>query len=352
MKFSGRLQIEADPRNWLKADLNLNHGRLELVSGGDVLGSWSTAQVKAERVEGDRFQLHLGDDRAVFAADDALAFSYEALPALAKKTVLATATGLRGKLRKGLAGPERPPQPDAQDSFRSAPVSLPAVQPEEQADLDEVAPPTRKLRELIQAAVRSNMGDSPPPEHTNSWGPVSAHRDGNSEESVAVAEVFPEPGPVDPVRSEPDEALPDLESEAEFAEPSRQEPSFPDLPEIGHDEVQEERPTFDLSPFFAEPPAAHVTIERARPSLSILDLEGTGFENGDTLGERPAEPFGWIRAAEEAMPAVVDPSAPVVRSLDALLEDVRNGAMTPAQVGAVTDLIRAVAEAIEDKNRR
>ena len=110
MKFSGRLQIEADPRNWLKTELTLNQGRLELVSGGDVLGSWSTAQVKAERVEGDRFQLHLGDDRAVFAADDALAFSYEALPVLAKKSVLAIATGLRGKLRKGLAGAERPAQ--------------------------------------------------------------------------------------------------------------------------------------------------------------------------------------------------------------------------------------------------
>ncbi len=109
MKFSGRLQIEADPRNWVKTDLNLSQGRLELVSGGDILGSWSTAQVKAERVEGDRFQLHLGDDRAVFAADDALAFSYDALPVLAKKSVLAVAGGLRGKLRKGLAAPSVPP---------------------------------------------------------------------------------------------------------------------------------------------------------------------------------------------------------------------------------------------------
>jgi hypothetical protein len=52
------------------------------------------------------------------------------------------------------------------------------------------------------------------------------------------------------------------------------------------------------------------------------------------------------------MPAVVEPPTPVVRSLDTLIEEVRNGAMSPTQVGAVTDLIRAVAEAIEDKNRR
>jgi hypothetical protein len=120
----------------------------------------------------------------------------------------------------------------------------------------------------------------------------------------------------------------------------------------GHDEVPQDRPTFELSPVFAEPAAAYERIERARRSRGILDLEGTGFENGETLGERPAEPFGWIRAAEEAMPAVVEPPTPVVRSLDTLIEEVRNGALSPTQVGAVTDLIRAVAEAIEDKNRR
>jgi hypothetical protein len=354
MKFSGRLQIEADPRNWLKTDLNLNHGRLELVSGGDILGSWSTAQVKAERVEGDRFQLHLGDDRAVFAADDALAFSYEALPVLAKKTVLATASGLREKLRKGLAGAERAALPDPPDSFESLPIPVPDVQPdEEHADLGEVPQPTRKLRDLIQAAVRSNMGDTPAPEG-NSWGgPESVRREPTSEESVAVTAVSPEPEPSAPVWSEPDQALPERESEEDVVvEPPVAEPSFPDVPETGHDEVHQEPPTFDLSPIFAEPAAAHETIERARPSRSILDLEGTGFENGETLGERPAEPFGWIRGAEEAMPAVVGPPTPVVRTLDTLIEEIRNGSMSPALVGAVTDLIRAVAGAIEDKNRR
>jgi hypothetical protein len=362
MKFSGRLQIEADPRNWLKTDLNLSHGRLELVSGGDILGSWSTAQVKAERVEGDRFQLHLGDDRAVFAADDALAFSYEALPVLAKKTVLATATGLRGKLRKGLAGAERSAQPGTQDPVE--PVPSPVAEPEEDVvDVSDVPQPTRKLRDLIQAAVRSNMGEAPAPAEANWWGPESAFRESNSEEPVVDNEVYAEPEPSEPIWSEPDEIMPDPEPEAEVpeAEVSEpevvvethvEEPSVPNLPEIGHDDVPQERPTFDLSPVFAEPAASYETIERARPPRGLLDLEGTGFENGDTLGERPAEPFGWIRAAEEAVPVVVEPPTQVVRSLDTLIEEVRNGGMSPAQVGAVSDLIKAVAEAIEDKNRR
>ena len=419
MKFSGRLQIEADPRNWLKTDLNLNNGRLELVSGGDILGSWSTAQVKAERVEGDRFQLHLGDDRAVFAADDALAFSYEALPALAKKTVLASATGLRGKLRKGLGSADRTAQTDTQDPVEPVAAAVADFEPEEDVvDVNDVPQPPRKLRDLIQAAVRSNLGETPAPADANWWGPESAYRDSTPEEPIVDHEVHAKPEPAEAVWAEPEEIVPDPEPEVEvreaevpeaefpeadlreaevpeadareaevpetdareaefpeadareveapetdlreaevplaevLVETSFEEPSLPDLPEIGNDTPQE-RATFDLSPIFAEPAALYETIESARPPRSLLDLEGTGFENGDTLGERPAEPFGWIRAAEEALPAVVvEPPTQVVRSLDILIQEVRSGGMSPAQVGAVSDLIKAVAEAIEAKNRR
>jgi hypothetical protein len=354
VKFSGKLQIEADPRNWLKTDLTLTQGRLELVSGGDLLGSWSTAQVKAERVEGDRFQLHLGDDRAVFAADDALAFSYEALPVLAKKTVLATATGLRGKLRKGLAGAERPAPPDTHDTIEPAPSAVPDPEPEEEQA--ESPQPPRKLRDLIQAAVRSNMGETPTPEESNWWAPESGPRAGHPEQQLPAIEPPPEPEYSDPVWSEPDavSAVPEPEPKPEVIaepDPDPEEPPPPDLPEIGSDEAQLERPTFDLSPIFAEPAASYETIEGPRPSRGLLDVVTTGFENGETLGERPAEPFGWIRAAEEAMP-LVEPPTQVVRSLDTLIEEVRNGGMSPAQVGAVTDLIRAVAEAVSDKNHR
>ena len=173
MKFSGRLQIETDPRNWLKTDLNLNQGRLELVSGGDILGSWSTAQVKAERVDGDRFQLHLGDDRAVFAADDALAFSYEALPALTKKPLIPVPTGLRGKLRKGLAGADRSPQTEPQLGSEPSPSPVAVIQPEETIEDTESPQPTRKLRDLIQAAVRSNAAEASAAE--GAWRETAVH---------------------------------------------------------------------------------------------------------------------------------------------------------------------------------
>lgn len=363
MKFSGRLQIEADPRNWLKTDLNLNQGRLELVCGDDILGSWSTAQVKAERVEGNRFQLHLGDDRAVFAADDALAFSYEALPVLAKKTVLATASTLRGKLRKGLAGAERPPMADTNDLTEATPIPAPEVPADAiQSDPDEVPQPTRKLRDLIQAAVRSNTDGNAPSEGNhwprpegNDWkAPELTLREVTLAPSVAVSDPPPQRGPSAPAWSESDEARPDVDSgSTRVVEPVSEDPSFTDLPAFGDARVQEVRPAFDFTPDFTEPAAANPTIERGRPLRALLNGETNGFNDGDTLGERPAEPFGWVRASEESKPPVLaEPPPPLLRSLDTLIEEVRNGGMSPAQIGAITDLIRAVADTVENKNRR
>jgi hypothetical protein len=355
MKFSGRLQIEADPRNWLKTDLNLNHGRLELVSGDDILGSWSTAQVKAERVEGDRFQLHLGDDRAVFAADDALAFSYEALPVLAKKTVLATATNLRGKLRKGLAAVERTTLPDTQDLSEPTAAPVPDPQPDVvESDLGgEVPQPSRKLRDLIQAAVKNNLGETPPAEDHRQWEPGLTPRSTNRAGSDAVADPSPEPGPSAPAWPVLDEATVEITPHVDIVvEQSRVEPSFSPAPAFGDENSEQVRPTFDFSPVFAEPAPVNEKFEHAAPLRGMLDLEATGFENGDTLGERPAERFGWVRASVDEPAVPVEPPQPLIRSLDALIEEVRNSAMSPAQVGAVTDLIRAVTEAIEGKNRR
>ncbi|HKY48510.1 MAG TPA: hypothetical protein VJQ79_11065, partial [Acidimicrobiia bacterium] len=303
---------------------------------------------------------------------DALAFSYEALPVLAKKTVLATATSLRGKLRKGLAGAERPPMADAQDSFEATPI--PAPPPEEtRSDSGEIPQPTRKLRDLIQAAVRSNAGDSPSPEGNHRPSPEGNHRpspegnqwpspEGNDwkgpdltlrEVILTVADPTPQPGPPAPAGPEFHEAGPDVESgSAGVVEPVSEDPSLTDLLAFGDLNAQQVRPTFDFSPDFAEPAALNQTIERL--SLRGLpDSEANGFDDGDTLGERPAERFGWVRASEEAKPALlVEPPPPLVRSLDTLIEEVRNGAMSPAQIGAITDLIRAVAETVENKNRR
>jgi hypothetical protein len=355
MKFSGRLQIEADPRSWVKTDLNLSQGRLELVSGGDVLGSWSTTQVKAERVEGDKFQLHLGDDRAIFAADDALAFSYDALPVLAKKSVLAVAGGLRGKLRKGLAATERAAQTDMPE-VEPAPTSDAEPFFVETPDLAAaVETPTRKLRDLIQAAVRDSAAASESPDREDRWQtapkpsePIAVPEDADEDlvvfNDLSDREVF-------------------VEVVADESPVSHVDPGpVADMPEIPAG-IPTDRPDFDLSPTFPERPSSRHPIAKVRSS-GLLSETVARFEAGESLGDRRAGQFGWTPEPEEAAPATDPPALDTpaadtpssatreVDSLNALVDQVRNAELSPVQISAVTDLIRALADAIEGNGRK
>jgi hypothetical protein len=319
MKFSGRLQIEADPREWLKTDLSLAQGRLELTSGTEVLGSWSMSQVKAERVEGDRFQLLLGDDRALFAADDALAFSYEALPHLSKKHIIAGPTGLRGRLRNSLRGSERQvnePEPEK-----------PAVVQYAQAaggDGGNGTSPTnhpvaRRLRDLMEAAGKEQaskqeilmdapensapqIGASQPADD----GELEPGDDGVMKQSLSfavteeAAEVS-ELGLIEPVLT---------------AEPERAESLAPELP-------NDWWPT--TAPITPAPTEVEMTSP-PRPHAIRLDLE-------------PA--FARVSSTDDA-----EPEDRVISALEGVLTEVREGALSPPQVSAVTALVQAVTDLV------
>ena len=347
MKFSGRLQIEADPRNWLKSELSVNQGRVELVSGGELLGSWSTGQVKAERLEGDRFQLQLGDDRAVFAADDALAFSYEALPALAKKSVIAVASGLRGKLRKGLASAATS-QPDEQsDADPQAYASAAPIQPH-LAETGLEPPPTRRLRDLIQEAVKSNAAATTAQTPGSGWGSESVTLDHGSElDGNAGGQ------PSDPMSAA------ELRDWAPTRPPANEEavPSSQGMPaertSVDSGWSSPDPLAMEAPPVIAEPAALSDTLGRVRPLRPVPPVESAGRNGGTPLGERPPERVGWAQAVRGTASAIgsVDASAPVDRTLDTIIEGLRKSEMSPAQIVALTDLVKAVADAIQGKNR-
>ncbi|HSL24719.1 MAG TPA: hypothetical protein VLA54_00445 [Acidimicrobiia bacterium] len=303
MRFSGRLQLEADPLNWVKTDLLLGSGRLELTAGSDVLGSWATSQVKATRVEGDRFELQLGDDRAVFAADDALAFSYEAMPVLTKRSMLSAASGLRGKLRKGLNGLERPEvveveSPKAESPRAESPKaeflvpSAPEPEPAAVAEERPLGPTARKLRELMEAAKSAQ----------------------------ATAATVPEPA-ADPLTAVPPPA-PDLLGEPVVDPPSADPPPS----EYGSDDPPWEGAMNYLS---------------SVGSLAPLRDEG----GSSRLGLNAPVPFRWARA--EAGPLVGATKSRVVEALEDLIDEVRAGSMSASQIEAVTRLVEAVGEVVE-----
>lgn len=55
---------------------------LTVTSDGEVLGKYPIDDIAVSRVGSDRFDLRVGSDQLVFTADDAILFSYEALPAI------------------------------------------------------------------------------------------------------------------------------------------------------------------------------------------------------------------------------------------------------------------------------
>jgi hypothetical protein len=130
------------------------------------------------------------------------------------------------------------------------------------------------------------------------------------------------------------------------------------VPEISAD-IPTDRPAFDLSPTFPERPSSRNPKVKDRSS-GILSETVARFEAGESLGERRVGQFGWTPKAPEAAaatdapaldkPAADAPFSPTRESLNALVDQVRNAELSPAQIGAVTDLIRALADAIEDSS--
>jgi hypothetical protein len=184
MRFNGRLQTDADPHGWLKSELSILGGKVELSAGEDLLGSWSLGQVKAERLEGDRFELLLGEDRAVFAADDALAFSYEALPKLTRKPLAEAAHGFR----KFLGGGRKATSPVEQPA-----VVEPAPEPEPEPEVEEVPANVRRLRELIEVA-KANRPEEAHEEETTE--PDSSFDDEEFVLTEPAEDEVHEPGPL------------------------------------------------------------------------------------------------------------------------------------------------------------
>lgn len=84
MRYRGTLEVEPSREGGgLPVLLDLTDRRLTVTSDGDILGTYPISQVHVARRGSDRFDLQVADEHLVFTAEDALRFSYEAMPAIA-----------------------------------------------------------------------------------------------------------------------------------------------------------------------------------------------------------------------------------------------------------------------------
>jgi hypothetical protein len=82
--YSGRLSVPNQGGPGLRVDLEVVDRHLLVSSDGEHLGRYPLTQTLVERVSGNRFRLTIGNEVLDFAAEDAIGFSYEAMPAIAQ----------------------------------------------------------------------------------------------------------------------------------------------------------------------------------------------------------------------------------------------------------------------------
>ncbi|HEX5672555.1 MAG TPA: hypothetical protein VFY46_07495 [Acidimicrobiia bacterium] len=377
MRFSGRLQIEADPHNWLKADLMVARGRVELVSGSELLGSWSTSQVGAERVEADRFSLQLGEDRALFIADDALSFSYEAMPQLNKRQLLPVG-GVMDKLKAGLRG---------DDSREPAVVTPPAgVAPSE----SPMATTGKKLRELIREASgysttmeATTTESAPEKKGGHTLDAVLRWRSGAKDESRLASEDLEGEGETDLSTDDLLERLFDAPDAADhnllgvpagrssgerqphddqsitgslWAEPIAVPQTA--TPVIQPTPVAEpSKPESVPEPPAVVPPIVETPAAVAPPVVETWQKELTPLEvwHKADLSPNPDPQWGSSMFGKSTWPSSfdADPSASqfddVIAALNLIVADVKSGAMSPEQVDAISSLVAAITKSLQLK---
>lgn len=85
MRYRGTLYVENDAGPGLPVELVIDGQVLTLSADQELIGSYPMRQVAVERLSGDRFRLTLAGEAVVFTTEDALSFSYEAVPVIRRE---------------------------------------------------------------------------------------------------------------------------------------------------------------------------------------------------------------------------------------------------------------------------
>lgn len=82
LHFRGALALPNDNEPSLIVDLRVEDEVVVITQDSELIGSWSVEEVDAERLNGQKFRLLLGDDEVIFHARDRLGFAYNGLNAI------------------------------------------------------------------------------------------------------------------------------------------------------------------------------------------------------------------------------------------------------------------------------
>ena len=170
------MEIDATQRNGgLPVELTVSDRVLTVSSDGELLGSYPLEDVAVARVGSDRFDLHVGTDQLLFTADDAIRFSYEAMPLIEtsrterlQDPVARFRSWWRTRITEGEGAVERPTGPDMPAGRAFTPSDARVSLSEMRRRIDEVAagpvPETSTavaVEDLPRRVARSMSSDLP-----------------------------------------------------------------------------------------------------------------------------------------------------------------------------------------------
>lgn len=148
MRFTGRIRLGDVQDADLDVTVEVSDTHVRLVSGDESLGSWCLADVVANRLLANEFELELGDEVLTFLADDQVNFAYGAVQKMAEGWARYHAMNLVRR-KRAVASARRNNDPNRLETVRRAFVSareelrnpVVAVPPEpEEEETQEIQP--------------------------------------------------------------------------------------------------------------------------------------------------------------------------------------------------------------------
>nr|MBO2498635.1 hypothetical protein [Acidimicrobiia bacterium] len=212
MRFYGRIRF-GDVEDELDASVEVDETHVHFFSGDEPLGSWCLADVVAERLVANEFEIDLAGEKVVFLADDQVNFAYGAVQKMAEGWARFHAMN-PVRRRRALAAARREARPsrldevrralqEARDELASRTLELPAGQQEESAGGPTTAEMPRSgfWAKVERATALDRQADvaveqavevpDDPPRHRASHGAAHAADESAPEEEAPVPWIQP-----------------------------------------------------------------------------------------------------------------------------------------------------------------
>lgn len=339
MRFTGRIRL-GDVRDAdLDVTVEVSNTHVRLLSGDESLGSWCLADVVANRLLANEFELELGDEVLTFLADDQVNFAYGAVQKMAEGWARYHAMNLVRR-KRAVAAARRNNEPNRLQAVRQAFLSAreelrqPVVAAQDEAEQET---PTVEPAAAETGQPEPDVVEEPDPSRVGVprfWEKVEqataaeeaateepAAEEMAEEEAASVEEKAPEPVPmtnfasrlprlnalprppeskapaakvaIEEVRAEAPEPAPaELAEESPQPEPEPEPASQPTMPErpVREEPLEEEEPfeeTVEVDTREMETEPVEVTNgHRERPQPAAVGSYRDGHHPSETAGLR------------------------------------------------------------------